>query len=108
MSTPLSRYFYAAWKRSGVTLEKVGRDAGVALSTVGHYIQGKRGGGKQARTVGTIRAIAEALDVDPDEAVRLAGVEDKSPVSQAILDDPSLTKRDKQTLIALLESLRDR
>jgi transcriptional regulator with XRE-family HTH domain len=105
VETPLSRYFYKAFRESSLTLNAVARRAKVSTATVGHYIHGLRGNSGQRRTIQTIRAIATALGADPDRAVELSTAQDADPVAQRILADRGLSKRDKDTMLAMLAML---
>lgn len=94
--TPLSVFFYAAYEASGLTFEEIAARSGLSLPTVAAYINGTRGG-RQARTAPRIELIAEALGVDPKEALRLARLGTDPGVVRMILGDPRLPKwlRDK-------------
>jgi transcriptional regulator with XRE-family HTH domain len=106
--TALSRYFYDAYRASGLTYETVARRSKISRSTVWAYIQGTRGGAGQPRSARAIRAIAEALDLDPDHAVDLAGSRDPSGLAAAIRDDKTLSKREREALLTVLDSFREK
>lgn len=101
--TPLADAFYAAWRRSGLTLDAVARRAAVSIPTVSAYVNGTRGSGSQQRSRPTIVRLARALDMDPDATLALAGMARESGVIEAIRADPNLSRRDKEMLIMLYE-----
>lgn len=95
--TPLSLYFHKEWKRSGLTFRQIARDSGVSLSMVSKVIQGERGG-QQARGIPTIRAIATAMGLDPDEAERLANIDLPDEFEKLLLANPTLSRAQKKEM----------
>lgn len=88
--TPLGKFFYEAYLRAGLTYKQIAEATRMPVPTVAAYINGTRGLGAQQRTIGKIRAIARALNVDEEEALRLARLTPDEGVIRAILDDPRL------------------
>jgi transcriptional regulator with XRE-family HTH domain len=98
VDTPLTRYFYTEWKRSGITLSEIALATGKSISTVAAVINGTRGG-VQERSIPTIRAIAEAMSLDPDEAERRAGVDLPDELEQMIRRDKKLSRAQKEQML---------
>lgn len=98
VDTPLTRYFYMEKKRSGITLREIADASGWSVSTVAAVINGTRGG-VQERSIPTIRAIAAAMGLDPNEAERLASVELPDEFEQMVRRNPKLSRAQKDQMI---------
>lgn len=105
--TRLAVAFYAAYKRSRFrSYEELADEIGSTRSTVSAYLNGMRGGGRRD-TGTTIRLLAAALGMDPDEAVELSGVRVHTDVVEVERAIRSLNwPRDAQDeLIAVLREM---
>src|SRR6059058_6069237 len=96
--TPLTLYFYREKERSGITLRQLADATGLSISMVGAVINGTRGD-SQERSVETIRAIASALGLDPDEAERLSGIERPDEFVEMVRRNPILSRAQKEELL---------
>lgn len=104
--TPLAVAFYKKWRATGMTLDALAARAELSVSTVWAYLNGTRGSGGQSRQQPTITAIAKALDIDPEQALKLAGQAPRAGVVDAIRADAGLSRRDKEMLISIYEQRR--
>jgi transcriptional regulator with XRE-family HTH domain len=88
----------------GWTDEELRRQSGIARTTVDRLEKGKR-----APAAATVNSLATALDVDQDEAHRLARLVPDLPRSggvstrDAVLRDPNYTETQRQTMLELLD-----
>jgi transcriptional regulator with XRE-family HTH domain len=104
--TPLSSFFYDAWKKSGLTLEMIARRSKLSVPTVWAYLNGTRGAGRQRRQRPTLTALAQALQLDVETTLDLAGVSVDAGVIKAIEADASLSRRSRSLLVAMYEQMR--
>jgi hypothetical protein len=104
--TPLAVFFYEAWRRSGDTLDAVARRANLPVPTVWAYLNGTRGGGGQMRQRPTITALAQALQLDVETTLDLAGIAVDPGVIKAIEADASLSRRSRALLVTMYKQMR--
>lgn len=105
--TPLALAFYKAYRESGRTYKSIAAETDVSWQTVAAYISGTRGG-DQNRSERTIRQIAAALGMEPDQAVDLSGIVPEGGAERGILADPTVSRRDKEELLGMLRGMRRR